>query len=400
MEIFFNIKDCNKQSKIVYYVLYVVLNSCLYLLVNIPIIMMLYNLVALYALSNLYKAKLKNRIIAAIYIYMFLMVVESIVALGSGYFHFPLIEKNNYSSIMGVVLVKVISYISVLLISNYKNIKNGIDIPKLVTGALILIPTGSLFIMITLFQTEVISLFQVWISCIILFMINLIAFYFFDFLNKFFEVKINGAIADQQTKYYMKQLNITEKSIENNSALKHDWHKHISSIYTLAHEDTPHKLIAYLDSINEALGNKELISNTGNTIIDSILNYELSNAKTHNIDLKLDLDNIPSQLEISSFDLTTIFSNLLSNAISGCKSVSDNRELSITIRYSKGVMVVLVNNTFNGNILFKKGKMVSTKSPGHGIGLTNVKRSLIKYNGEINIAHDHCQFKVEMVLYL
>ncbi len=233
-------------------------------------------------------------------------------------------------------------------------------------------------------------------------MITLITFYFYDFLNKFFEVKLTGIIAEQKTESYLRQLNITGKSLEDNNAMRHDWYKHIGSIYTLVQENDKNRLIDYLDTIKDALANNDVISNTGNVIIDSILNFELSDAINQGIEMTLELDNLPNQLNISEFDITTIFSNLLSNAIIGCKSIPDKRSLDIIIRYSKGTMLVFIKNTFNGHVLMKKGKLISTKKQekGHGIGLSNVSKSLIKYNGEISVEHDSNYFSVELILYL
>ena len=71
----------------------------IYLSVNIPIVLMIANLLALIGLTYNYQSTFKKRILAVVFMYLIFMGVEMTVALITGYFDFPLFSENNYSSI-------------------------------------------------------------------------------------------------------------------------------------------------------------------------------------------------------------------------------------------------------------------------------------------------------------
>ena len=89
------------------------------------------NLIAFILLTLNYESTLKKRILSALLIYLVLLCVEMIVALFTGYFEFPVFAENYYSSIYGLIVCRILSYVVVLLLNNFKNIKKGESVPNL-----------------------------------------------------------------------------------------------------------------------------------------------------------------------------------------------------------------------------------------------------------------------------
>ena len=99
--------------------------------------------------------------------------------------------------------------------------------------------------------------------------------------------------------------------------------------------------------------------------------------------------------------MTVILGNLLDNTINEVKKLEENRYISINIKYTKGCLMIKVNNSYNGIINEKEGVLSTTnKNKGdHGIGLKNIKSVLEKYNGTIDFEYDDDNFKTTLLMY-
>ena len=107
-----------KYKKTVYaaYGGFFVITTLIYLLFDIPIVMMAINILCFLGLSLFYKGSLKNKIVASLYIYIVLFVIEILVtALTFTSFMSPF-EKYGYSNILGLFTDKMLQFFSVLIL--------------------------------------------------------------------------------------------------------------------------------------------------------------------------------------------------------------------------------------------------------------------------------------------
>ncbi|MEG2458070.1 MAG: GHKL domain-containing protein, partial [Bacilli bacterium] len=100
---------------------------------------------------------------------------------------------------------------------------------------------------------------------------------------------------------------------------------------------------------------------------------------------------------IDMIDISSIFSNLIDNAIEACKKINDNnRERYITIKstFINGYLVVRCENSKINKILFKDNKILTSKNDKfiHGIGIESIKSSVKKYNGELKVKNYELKF--------
>lgn len=143
---------------------------------------------------------------------------------------------------------------------------------------------------------------------------------------------------------------------------------------------------------------KEFVS-TGNKNIDSLMNYLLGKAmqQLQNVEHEI---TVPSDLEISTFDLNVILGNLIENAIEAAERSYD-KWLSVYIFFEKGMLAIEVKNSFSHELKADGDTYKTTKQePGHGIGLKNVKKVVEKYDGDMEILKADQQFEVNILLYL
>lgn len=142
------------------------------------------------------------------------------------------------------------------------------------------------------------------------------------------------------------------------------------------------------------------ISNTGNIVIDSIINFKYEEAYKKKIYFNLDI-KVPPNMEVEDFDITIILGNLLDNAIQAVDKIED-KKINISIKYDKGRLLIKVSNKFNEYLVYNNGELVSTKKDkeNHGLGIKNIKDVLDKYKGEINFSTYDSLFSVNIILYV
>ncbi|WP_141722882.1 sensor histidine kinase [Cellulosilyticum sp. I15G10I2] len=401
MDVFFKRDKTKRFVELISYTLYFFIISLLYLLVNIPIIMLLANIAAFFALSFNYKALLKSRIIAVSLMYMILMSIESIVGLLTGYFNFPIFLTNSYSSILGLVSVKFISYIVVLLMGHYKNIKKWVSIPNSYWLSIILIPLSALYIMLVLFQVNTVNIHQITICITLLLFINFIIFHLYDVLSTAFEERVEKILLKQQTQYYTKQFKLLKNSTENIKSIRHDLKNHLSVLESFIKKDQKDKALEHISQIISSSYAEKEYASSGNIDIDSILNFKLQEAKDKAIDIALELV-IPIEINVTAFDMVVVLGNLLDNALYAADRLEKNKQITIKITYKKGILFIHIDNTFDGQVHYQGEQIVTlhTDSENHGIGLNNIRDVLQKYNGTIEIHHTENKFYVDVLMYV
>lgn len=402
MCIFFERKQKNNKYELLSYVGYFLVINYMYLIISIPIFTVLSNIITFFLLTFNYKAPMIRRIISAIYMYVILMTVEVIIVIISGYTDLSLFNVDSqYGSIAGLISIKIFSYIVVLIIQNYKNIKKGINVPNSYWLSLFVIPVGTLYIMFLFFENNKLSSYKIIISISILFIINIVSFYLYDVLNSVYKDKIEKALVMQQNDYYHRQIEIIDTSYRNINSIRHDIKNHLIIIKSYINLNDKEKALIYIQEIMNATYTEKEIVKTGNFDIDSILNYKLQNAKINQIDVTVEA-KIPEQLNIDSIDIAVIMGNLLDNAIEAVSKLENNRSIKLRMEYKKNALYIHINNTYNGTVLYEGNKICTSQIDRlhHGIGLNNIENVISKYNGTMEIHHTGNNFIVDILIYV
>ena len=115
----------------------------------------------------------------------------------------------------------------------------------------------------------------------------------------------------------------------------------------------------------------------------------------NNIDFNVGIDFRKCDF-IEMIDISSIFSNLIDNAIEACNKIDDNIEKYITIKstFIKGYYVVRCENSKTNKVIIKNSKIFTSKKDKflHGIGIDSIKSSIKKYNGELKIKDSESKF--------
>lgn len=207
-----------------------------------------------------------------------------------------------------------------------------------------------------------------------------------------YEVKSMEKQADLQYKYYVRQ----EQKYNKTLGLLHDVNKHIKTIEQLYLKGNTEIAAEYTKQIGGML--QPLISAryTGNPILDILLADYISIMDEKGIDFDIKVDNVKMDF-IDAMDITTIFGNLLDNAIEACDNVENDRKIIVKIgAYHEMISIRMENNCTT--VKWKNGIPISEKGQNRGMGLLNVRRSIEKYDGSIKLKEEDGIFIVDIFL--
>ena len=151
----------------------------------------------------------------------------------------------------------------------------------------------------------------------------------------------------------------------------------------------------YITAINENVNKFTNYITVNNGIADAIINKFYYDAKEHDIHI-LVRGHFPMKCFISAYDICTILSNLLSNAITAVSKCEHRKEILVDIRYTEQEIIIVVENDYEHELKVKDNKFLSTKEDAyrHGYGLENVKECVERNQGYFSISTENHRFKV------
>lgn len=217
--------------------------------------------------------------------------------------------------------------------------------------------------------------------------------YKFDFKLKILERQLN-----YQKKYY-------EKVMDNYDEAKkafHDMNNHIIVIkYFLENKDY-NNMNEYIKSLSKKIVTNNDKNICKNKIINAICVEKSDICKSEEINISFDIV-INKELNIDNLDLCIILGNLIDNAIEACEKIN-NKKIQKVIQVSSRVYLnqiyIKVINSKNNKLKKHNCKFLTSKKDkkNHGIGLENVKESVYKNDGEIEIKDSKNTFEVSLYM--
>lgn len=392
--IFYNERRVGKSVEIMAYLSYAVIMSITVFFDTPPLVYLLLSVVLYFLLTLLYISSLIKRFISVVIAYMIMVCVELIVNYITNYYIQDLATALEYDSIFGITAISILTFFAVLLLENAVNLKNGTRISPSYWMSIILVPFGSLTLLLNNLSAHT-NPNMIIIDSIIILGINILWFYTYDRISRLAKLEIENYMMKQQNKSYEKQLLIMKASEEIARSLRHDLKNHMTTLEALSQEGAAAK---YAQSLAQQLQDVQSISNTGLLSLDSLINYKLGSLGS---DVSFTYDaHIPPDLPIDDFDLVIILGNLIDNALEALeKVIDDQKELSLLINYDKGRLVIQLKNSYAGE-LNKTLHTAKADKQYHGIGLKNVKSVVHKYKGTLDITFSSGIFTAEVILYL
>lgn len=401
MNAFFEHKIRLLPFRIGTYSLYYMATSVLYLFVNIPVVTLIFNIAGLFLISLNYEATIRKRLFSILSIYLFLFLSEIVVVAISGIYHFKALETAEYIDLIWHFVIQLTTYLASVLVSAFKGIKKNKILSTAICATGIFIFGLSLYFILAILDSEQTTQFKALTSIIAVILLNIVVFFLYDKLSDAYQAQLDKTIAEKEKEYYFNQCNLMRTGIQELSEFRHDINNHLSVLANMIQGKHYNEAKGYVSELTEIVSTNTIICDTGNTIVDSIINYSFRNANEQNIAVNV-IARIPENLNINMADISSILSNLLDNAITATMKLSDERFVEVKLSYSKERLFIFIKNTYDGFVAYENGKIITTKSDKkeHGIGISKVQEIAEHYDGCLSIEHDKKYFSSDVILYL
>ena len=360
-----------------------------------PALNIIANVASLFIIFFPYQLKWTKKCLAVFIIYVINALVDSVVILSLTTYVAGETVNQIYECITSFLLLFI-----AMLLERTTRAEKEIELPLSNMAALLLVPVISIiyiyYLVITAYEIKEIAIF----AALTLLFINILIFYLYQSLLKFYSSRMNEQVFKQMLEVYSYQLDIARESEERIRALRHDIKHHIIELSTLARKSNNDEMTAYLNEMQEFMLNPKEYASFGNREIDGVLNYLLQKANTvlNQVDVQL---HIPENLSLNHFDLCVILGNLVDNAVREA-SKSEEKKLSIKLQVRQEVLFIFIENSYAGELIEKEDTLRTTQKDSgiHGIGLENVKKVVAANGGEIKIEYTKNRFYVHVLLYL
>lgn len=172
--------------------------------------------------------------------------------------------------------------------------------------------------------------------------------------------------------------------------LRHDMVKHFQ---VLRQTVTDEKAAAYLD---ELIGENEKIRpviQSGNEMLDVILNGKLSAAADAGIAVELVRTQAPDKLPLTDAELCSLVMNLLDNAIEGAAAPGVERPyIKLDCCVKEHFFAISCKNSTTVEHIQKE------TAPGHGLGLKIIKQIVARYDDLLETEYGTDYYRVNLAI--
>lgn len=364
------------------------LNMSLYLIANFVFLITQYDLK--YRLAFFHSA-----ILAAV-MGMCELVVYSIIERSTPNFFAQM--EYFYNTIIFIICSKILFFAIIYIVTHFLKDQQKHDQQYDNTILLLIfIPIAAIFIMLTFVSisdyytlTPILN-WLISLSALFLLMANLLVFginhYSQQKSREYTEMQLLLQKETDFTEYYKMLLAQTE----NQSILIHDIKKHLQSI-ELLNEQNDHNKIS--DYIRQLLLSSDLQEST------RICDQELLNAILSRYKRQCDDKHITFLTDIRSgtidfladSDLTSLFCNLLENAIEAICNIQDPFiEINTSKRDKTPFVLITLINSCRINPFTKESNNLITTKPDkhkHGFGIKSIRKIIKKYHGDIQMYYN------------
>ena len=193
-------------------------------------------------------------------------------------------------------------------------------------------------------------------------------------------------------------LKMSKNNMEELASIRHDLKNQYQYMKTLLESKDYDKLNTFFADMTETAFVPLSYVDTGNSTLTSILNIESEKARNNQITLSCEVV-VPKTLRFSDYDLCSLLSNLIDNALEGTVAANKEKKVSLKIHYQKPNLFLYLENPTSlpdQEHFFPKG---TTKRSGiHGYGSKIIAGIVHKYDGEITYTIKDGVFHVSCLL--
>lgn len=228
------------------------------------------------------------------------------------------------------------------------------------------------------------------VNVLLLFAMNGCSVYFYRLVTKGYEAEKQYRLYRQREELVYEHYQKLEQNYQASRKIVHDMKNHMQAMMKLYEEGQTEEAHSYGLEVFHLLNQTGHVWYTENRMLNIILNEKLSEEKMKEVVLTLDIEE-HSLDGIREIDLTTIFANLLDNAIEALGVQEEHDKfLKIYVGRVRDFLMIELSNS--------KGRRRKKKENHQGLGLKNIKEAIDKYEGTCTIEENEKQYRVILMI--
>lgn len=214
-----------------------------------------------------------------------------------------------------------------------------------------------------------------------------------DHQNKLEMQKLRSLVQLQSQTYQ-----VSQRSMDVVNQRYHDLKHQISVLKErLSAKDS----LEYLENIEDEIRVYEVQNRTGNRTLDAVLSAVGLRCSEAGIQLTCVADG-PALDFMDPIDLSTLFGNLLDNALEAVAHLENKemRGIHLSVSRKKHFVSIRTENAYDGQVHFRQGLPISTKanSDFHGFGMKSVRSITEAYGGSLTVRAEHQRFEARILI--
>lgn len=228
------------------------------------------------------------------------------------------------------------------------------------------------------------------VNVLLLFAMNGCSVYFYRLVIKGYEAEKQYRLYRQREELVYEHYQKLEQNYQASRKIVHDMKNHMQAMMKLYEEGQTEEAHSYGLEVFHLLNQTGHMWYTENRMLNIILNEKLSEEEMKGVALTLDIEE-HSLDGIREIDLTTIFANLLDNAIEALGVQEEHDKfMKIYVGRVRDFLMIELSNS--------KGRRRKKKENHQGLGLKNVKEAIDKYDGTCTIEENEKQYRVILMI--
>lgn len=187
-------------------------------------------------------------------------------------------------------------------------------------------------------------------------------------------------------------------AIEEARQARHDMRHQFLRLSSMAESNDLDAIKSYLSTVMKKMPSTSLHF-CENQAADSVIGHYAALATKEEIPFQATIE-LPAQISMDEIDLCLILSNLLENAVeASVKTEKSRRKINVDVRmHHTHLILVRVENAFDGAIQEKNAIFQSSKRDGNGIGIESVRHISEKNGGSSSFQYENGIFCAKIML--
>lgn len=177
--------------------------------------------------------------------------------------------------------------------------------------------------------------------------------------------------------------------------IRHDFKNHMLAVSTMIDSGKTDECQNYINEYFLTLQNTRSFSQSGNLVLDYLIDSKLSNLEKTQIVIAGSVGDLS---DIQDVDLASLMGNILDNAIEAQEKI-ENKYIELSFSKHNDMRIIVCKNAIEQSVLKHNRTLKSTKKGnGHGYGSKIIAEIARKYNGIVHYFEEEKLFGIQIIL--